>query len=383
MKICLIAVIFFLYTAQADTEFSSIKADTNTCYRYYCKTSGQSFSKGQCGLKELSSDGRYNVYASPTCSEKEACAIGATSGDTTTYTCQSNVVTGYKWPGEKCDNSDMCNPTYSSGCKDSRCLGSGDQEECIDHNYCLPGYYCLGYNSTTKGTCQKQIETNGYDCAEDYDCVNNAWCNVTNVVTKNLCFSFGSFAEHAYVSTCSNSQNFLCSSGYCFAKEGTGHYQCSKNLTSAQPNSLPNTCDLEGQFCQSTPDEYFSANAFAEEPCACAYNQAGSLYCPLFYGDTPVIQYFTQLKKWLNSEESKKCNTIRRNSAVCIKDFWDSDNYNKLVYYNAYYEYFANIQGAESCVLKTFLTEFYEAKKAYEDSSAEILIVTALIASLF
>jgi len=213
----------------------------------------------------------------------------------------------------------------------------------------------------------------------DSDCVNNAGCNITSA-GSGICIQYRTIEPHFAVGNCDNHQSLLCSSGTCFEKNGADI--CSIPLTAIEP--LPQRCSSLQVSCQSKADEFFINTNFMESTCNCAKNLGGNMYCELFLGDPPAIQYTEQAILWLNSDLSKYCNTIRRNNPICIADFWDSTNSHKFNYYLSYYNNYPVITGAENCVLGIFYSAYYQAYNAYENdhSSAQFLVISALLLNL-
>lgn len=75
----------------------------------------------------------------------------------------------------------------------------------MTHDECNPGLRC--YN----GRCYNQIETGNSGCSDDFDCKNDAGCDV------GVCKKLFSVKNRDWVSACLGSQtNYMCSSGFCY-----------------------------------------------------------------------------------------------------------------------------------------------------------------------
>ncbi|CAG9325468.1 unnamed protein product [Blepharisma stoltei] len=342
-------LLLFISAISASPLFLGSSPNPN-CPAYTCKTSSQQFVNSTC-IYFTPTASTPTYYVSPCSSVKLPYCLPSTNNNST---CQAATPTPpvNAWPGEKCSSSSDCSSHASRGCINNVCVGGSQGDTCSVNDDCNPNYRCLG------GICQAQIPVGGTGCVNDYDCVNGAGCNIAKTSSESICYPYFSINQHLPVSSCSsNNLSMLCNSGLCMANnEG---YECMAPVKSSR---LPMSCQVDGD-CMSTRDDYFPTG-YLTGTCYCGYNANSASYCSIFAGDKPYLEYINYFKNWLQSTYIKKCNTMRRFTASCMKDWWTTKEYNLYMYYSLNADYYPLTVSGESCVQQVYLPQWWAARNA-------------------
>lgn len=308
------------------------------CPMYLCKGSKQHFTENTC-VAYL--EGNYYVGD---CKSGNCSPAFGSSNSTCSLETDLRVLTSY--PGTKCNSSLEC---FSQFCDQGVCKGLEKGQQCASNYDCGPGLFC---NSTNK--CSEQYESS---CSDDYSCKNNAGCNL------NKCAKYFSLQQGELLSKCPGSnRNLLCISGTCATLNGQAI--CIEPLTNLV--DYPYSC-LLGSPCSSTSDPRTGLTQQSE--CICGLSKSGTPFCELFGGDKPSVQFFNSLKKWTDSKEIYKCNTMERLEQSCISSWWGKNDYIEFLYYYLLSQYYPYIADAELCVLSLYIPEYYSAYQQYSQIS--------------
>jgi len=225
----------------------------------------------------------------------------------------------------------------------------GDQVVCKNQWDCNPGFHCD--TATNPPKCQAQ-KTLGSQCDSDESCLNDLLC------VNNKCIQLFSLGlNQPVVEELVNSKtgfNLVCQTGYAVYSGNT--YNCTKAPTSTE--KLPVAC-TPGSNCTSSDEKY-------SKSCTCAYNEAGSSYCPLFEGDPIAV---SMIKNWLAMNNvNEKCNAHNPWSYQCFatlsttaQQLWYSW---AIDYWQYAYNYYPLIQGNDECSQSIFTQSYWDISKA-------------------
>ena len=177
-----------------------------------------------------------------------------------------------RYPGELCNIDSDC--ISSSLCKNGKCTGINEGENCTETSECLVGYFCN--KDTMKCTKQKK---EGETCKEGWDCLNFLGCY------KGRCIKLGILKPGVINNEITSPfpgndrRDLLCTTGemdwdlgYCvetrYSEDWIKRY--GKNI-----NNGFIKCDY-GEFCY-----YDNGKKNVPKDCGCGYNSDGQGYCPL------------------------------------------------------------------------------------------------------
>ncbi|CAG9331413.1 unnamed protein product [Blepharisma stoltei] len=324
------------------------------CTKYTCKTSSQNFDPLTCAYLDNSS----NTYYAQACAKSTDDCFQVQGFN---YSCGPTYTSGISFPGEECKSANDCHSLYTAGCKDGICVGSAEGQDCNSSRSCEPNFYC----QLTLNICKPLIKIGETGCLNDYECVNNAACNVTDInnPSLNTCYPWHSFGVHDPVGGCESGISALCPYNYCQENSDTNFY-CTDLLSS--PVTPASQCDINSSDnCQSTSDPFFTPPFSIKGTCSCGLNSQGNANCQIFPGDLPYQAYLKQLNKWNSSEHITKCNTMRRFHKNCVKTYWSKKESDAFSFYQVQNSMYSQIQGSESCVLDAFALNYVRAKDEY------------------
>lgn len=283
-----------------------------------------------------------NTYYLQSCEEDKYCYIGA-AGQNSTCLSEKPAEEYNKWPGEKCDNDKSCR--YGK-CVDGVCEGKLSPEPCTIHDECDAGLRCFA------NICKSQA-LEGSSCAEDYDCENNLACN------NGICEEYFKHTEGEAVQNCVDGKTYSCEYVLC------QDFRCLKKLKSERSITKPCTSDKDckNEYYKDYPYEF---TIYTD--CQCGMNNNADSYCALFPGDEPMEDYLDLLKKWTQSQEIERCNTVRRFAKECVNDYWDSDNAAEYSYHQYRSSMWPQLQQNDKCVEEVYGVEYDELTKNYEEA---------------
>ena len=209
------------------------------------------------------------------------------------------------------------------------------------------------------GVCDDLVDIGG-SCTSDYQCVQNAVCDVSIANAAGVCIRYLSMAGGAPVASCTSGLSFLCESSSCY-ESPTGAV-CMGLVQSTVP--VPVQCSADS-MCTSTVDSV--TNTPLSNLCSCGYTSTGTSFCPAFPGDPVGVQYLSLLLKWTQSKAILACNTQRRLDLYCIYSQWDTEDY--LQYAMLYYEnsMYSLIQDNSPCVKEVYTNTYWNAQAAYQN----------------
>ena len=240
-----------------------------------------------------------------------------------------------KYSGLSCNNDNEC---YSKKCKDKKCEGIKENEECNSTSQCDYGKVCR--KSNNKNICTTPLKEND-DCTNEKECDNEFGC------LNGKCTKYFSIKNGEVIGLDYNDYLSFCESG--FADENG---EC-KNLT-LNENQLEcneeNSCeykDNEGNILK-IPDN-----------CLCGYNKFGTQYCLLGSGNSNYTRYINLLKKYYINNTN--CHLDERSYKGCLKDIEESKNIKDIsILINSKYWAKENnrLYNAPSCVIKIEIPEF-------------------------
>jgi hypothetical protein len=316
-------------------------AVSEDCSRFLCKLDSQFFDTNTC----VGYIG--NVYYVSPCKSGTCIANLGTQNSTCvfSYNLKKNL-----HPGSRCTTGEDCSFKV---CINNVCAGATLNDKCVINTDCNPGFYC-----SYQGFCQTLIPVGSTGCINDYQCSNNAGCNITDSI--GTCIKSFSINAGEYVSSClSQNYNFLCNSGTCVSKNG--FYVCIDAIENVAED--PYLC--KGDRCQSKPDPVTGTTFFSD--CTCGLGD-GAAYCNLYFGDSYGKVFLSYFRQWSLSAEIFKCNTDLRYDMDCVNTWWDTKKATGFSYYYYYYNYYPYVAQAQDCVTQVYLPLFYEAKLLYEQS---------------
>ncbi|CAG9333380.1 unnamed protein product [Blepharisma stoltei] len=365
-KLSVFLLLFSIGFCCDQPEFSSFFDAEIVCPSYACKLATQEFSQGTCIYYDNTANGTYYVTnctntATPYCPESV--------GQNSTCAIKPDPASNSKWPGEKCVSDDDCGTYASQGCVDEVCKGSAEGGSCTTHDMCDPGLYCAN------STCNLQIGIGNKGCTADEECVNNAGCDIAENADEGTCVKYLSVAEYRRVQTCDVQKhvNRFCESNLCTTE--CEYSYCLPSL--ASENKTPNTCKTTGD-CSSEQDQQFSLVLFSS--CNCGYNSKGNAYCGLFPGDKEYSEYLDSLSSYVDSDSILDCNTLRRFSTVCMKDWWGAKNTAIYSYYLTVVGSYSDIQENDDCVANVFNSKYVSISQEFDYYSNSFGSVMTILA---
>ncbi|CAG9336295.1 unnamed protein product [Blepharisma stoltei] len=129
-------------------------------------------------------------------------------------------------------------------------------------------------------------------------------------------------------------------------------------------SEFPESCDGNGGCCNSTNDDFFSPSNITEN-CFCTSNATKSGVCPLFPGDEPLQLAIKQVMNWHKSDAIKNCNSDKREYISCAQEMWDSVNYQNLINYLSYVQFYPINLQFNKCVKSALTTNLYGKMSNY------------------
>lgn len=336
-------------------------ASADVCYRYICAEADMPWKDFVC-ISYINE----TFYLKP-CDNKfySYCPQINSPGNST---CQLfNNTSGYQlsWPGESCVTDLNC---AHGICQEDMCMGASFNQTCESDEDCNPGLYC-----GDDDICQFQYQIGESGCSRDYECVNNAGCNLTST-DSGICLPYLSLNTYDAVAPCSNTVNNLCSSGRC-ASNDTENFYC------IYPKSveMPKICSANSD-CQSSVDPIL--NVTVQSTCSCSYSDTGYAYCGLFPGDEEMQDLRTYLQQWFKYPDINRCNTVRRAAINCIEQYSTPEFYVKYTYYLTQADYYPLLQGNDPCVKKIYTNYYWTLLDQFneqdDDDSAAYLVMAVV-----
>jgi len=361
-NISLTILLVFLGSATGDLK----AAKSKSCPTFNCRPSTQHWSSSNQCIFYDSSDLHGAYYVEDNCGKDQFCPPLYESNST----CQAKTKPSspLKWPGEKCNSFQECNPKYSFECKNQVCLGASLNQSCNDSNSCAPGYYC------NQNICTKQIPVGEKGCVDDHNCVNNAGCVKTSGQRVGVCVEYMSVENGKETYSClDHNRSMMCKSGICRTDNTTGFSYCVEKPKSQE--TLPVECsDHNDCWSEKVQDIQIRGT------CHCGFNAKGQSYCTLHPGDSPRHEYLEKFREWLQSDQIHNCNTMRRFHNACMEDFMKGDNLDEFKYKMLYTNSFPLVKNSPDCVLQVYEHEFYKAKQDHHQESSAIVIAVPLVA---
>lgn len=311
------------------------------CPAYNCTN-----TQNPCGSYTPSS----KTYSLGSCPPSQYCP--APSPSSTTVCEAVPQASGQAWAGETCNTTFPC--VDSLVCTESRCSSPTPGGTCVANFQCGVSQFC-----GVDGVCEDLVQVGG-QCASDYQCVQNAGCDVSISEVSGICVRYFSKAAGQPLANCVSGSSLLCESSSC--TEGPTGALCMGLVQSNSP--VPAQCS-PGALCTSTLDS--ATNTALNSLCTCGFTSNGTAYCPAFPGDPVGVQYFSSLLKWTQSSAILQCNTQRRLSLYCLYSHWDTEDY--LQYLVAYFgmTMYVQIQANPVCVKEVFTDTYWTALTAYQN----------------
>lgn len=100
---------------------------------------------------------------------------------------------------------------------------------------------------------------------------------------KGVCVEYFSVSIGKYVTDCSGSFSYMCSSAFCYKKfEFLPTGVCS--VAPISNSTLPLLCNTEEDCISTNVNGHFYTSE-----CVCGYNPYGNQYCTPFIGDLPGV----------------------------------------------------------------------------------------------
>ena len=338
MAFSVITLFAFLGLAKA---YWTIDASTN-CPQYTEGSINQAKYPNTCVLY----DGNYTIDTS-VCEGNEICYYTGISGINPQMNakCQQkpsppDPSESGRFPGEKCDTSNDCDSTYApNGCQNGICKGfPKDQNFTRDNpNFaCDPGLFYEFYENSTLGRCVDQL-SDGASCTESYQCPNSHVC------VNSVCTEVGSVKNGTTIKfTDLPFSNYACDH-FAYSAIGNETFTCIAPVT------------LAGQAAKCTTNSDCAASNNNAGTCTCGLS--GDSFCLLQIGDLLYDKPNNYLKDWLKGD-AKKCNTARRLSRPCQRDYWE--NYDEYQYYRYQASVYPWFKNAKDEFVKIFQYEYYK-----------------------
>ena len=266
----------------------------------------------------------------------------------------NNITTDPAWPGEKCNATIPCQ--YGT-CNNTVCIGVLAGSNCTIHDQCDPGLYCGAGDK-----CIPQIANLGTGCRSEFDCANNALCNMTTSSTNGTCYTVGSVGLGKVVTDCSGGVSHMCQTGVCTPTNPVKKIGfCSAAVLTVEKQ--PQNCTSDTDCVGTDSSNYFLSK------CQCGVNALGHGYCQPFLGDPPGVQMIATWRSALAA--ARMCNTARRTSDGCLKNAKVYQGVFLAVYY---YENYAQLQMNDDCIKRAFFNDYWMIP-----SFGQLLALTALI----
>ncbi|CAG9328665.1 unnamed protein product [Blepharisma stoltei] len=315
------------------------------CNIYQCKPQKVEFEPDQCIFNFTAT-----TYYLSLCPEDQYCPPITSPGNSS---CEAIPNTPQQaWPGETCNVNITC---AFGTCQNKFCQGKTVGTACTQTGECNPGLYC----STTTNKCATQITIGGNGCHNDYECVNNAGCNITGDGTGQ-CVGYLSVEVDDEIAQCANHYNLLCESTLCGTINGTN--VCGSSVASA--SIIPMMCTSDGD-CFSEGDPALGIGYGSS--CQCSYGFQGIKYCGLFPGDPIASNYFELLKAWYSNANVTLCNSLRRDNPACVKSHWSTKHALEYTYFRLWYQMYSQIQDNDECVMQIYTSNFWNSKDEYDE----------------
>lgn len=320
--------------------------DTLSCIPYRCKTDEQEDFDKRCVFYDTEAEIN---YVDP-CDSGYEC-LGNPKSD---YTC-SVKTTEKAYPGEICSQASDCD---SNTCTAGLCAGKAIDQPCTDDKGCAPGLYCA---TESTNTCSL-LKPSGSACFKDEECTYGTFCKISS--GSGRCTAYFTTDSGTAVDKCRGELvDWQCSTAFCIevTNEDTKSYQCSEVYTLEKPST---PCSKDDECVGKNSDETKSMNT----KCKCGYSEDAHAYCELLPGNTEYSNYIRYTKLWFESKLESNCNTARRGNLACVEAHWDPESFYTLQYYALKTQLWPQIHDVESCVQKTFLGDYLQAKDDYLDN---------------
>ena len=319
-----------------------LKAISITCPSYSCPPAGFTFKDSSTCMQERNTSIYLQSCPSGTVCNSETSVCGPP---------ESSYELGYA--GDRCTSNSKCS---SFSCVSGTCEGKNLNSSCSDHEDCNPGLRC-----SQSGICINLIQIGQSGCTDDYECANNAGCNVTG--STGTCIEYFSQPIEAFVNDCNNGVSKLCKTAECIKLPKFSLLGKCKIATQSL-NSIPNNCSSNID-CKGTDGVDFFTGF-----CSCGFNANRNAYCSPFPGDMPGLAYYSVWKNALGASVGI-CNTLRRFSESCLELIGFKERVLEVTWG---YVYYSQIQNNDACV-KNVLTEDYYGS----DDSGLLLFVGSLV----
>lgn len=335
----------------------------SSCFDYEC----QSISPDVCGVANGSN---FTVFLAE-CPGGQYCPAPTFSTNTTCV--EVPAATGYAWAGEVCNSTFPC--VAQGTCVQGRCTSPIPYEPCDSNIDCGVSQYC-----DSDGICA-DVQPIGSACVSDYQCQQNAACNVSIEMEYGRCVAYMSLQPGAPLAECQSGINLLCSSGTC--AQTTSGSLCMSPVASRSPT--PVQCTKDSQ-CISAVDPV--TNSSKSGLCTCGFAGNRAQYCPAFPGDSVGVSYYSALRLWLNSTAILNCSTQRRLNLYCVYSHWDTENWLKLLTAYLNYSMYPLVQANSQCVRQAYTQNFWIAQAAYDNylnqsrDAQAVLLAAVLLYSL-
>jgi len=301
-----------------------------TCPSYTCTSNSINLYKGQCIYASKST-----LYLSP-CKDSLIPYCSPSASNTTCIPNPQKSEKSTAWPGEKCSKDSTC--AYGM-CYKSRCNSQNFAMSCNIDDQCNPGLYC----NLNTNTCAFLIQPLASGCTKSTDCVISSGCNF------GVCIPYFNLTSGKELQTCQNNQNYLCQTQVCGTLNG-------KNVCGSEVTSFNGTCKSNSD-CVSSFNKFLGYTIQSE--CKCSLEKAAAGYCTKLPGDQEYVDYIDDLKDWINSDEAKMCNTVRRFTDACLMIYGDGES---ILQKKMFIELWPQIRNNEDCTKEIFNTKYWDLK---------------------
>jgi hypothetical protein len=385
MSIKTILVISMIIVAvNADIVFLNDDA-TKACPKYTCKTANTAATQ-TCvlGKGKLTESRTVDVSA---CTKDETCPVATALDSLVADTdvdvkCAASTVTPaathFAYPGEACvadksqckaiqyhDSTDTAVPNADGTCTNNVCVGSLEGKKCDTLDACDLKYFCNGRSVdatgvVTPGTCKALLKQDAEGCTRSRECEAGLLCltlakdATTNV---NKCSAL-SVVETGTVVTVVAAEDaglkaLACKSGVI----NPANNKCSEYKYDTDAANIVNgrvVC-TPGSTCKYN---YIAGTEKTADTktCSCAFDAAGSGYCPYSSHDTGVADRFKAVQNIIIENYSRTAvhpenrspttNSDASKNSACLQVYSD-------VRYTGTVDCFNTILGADVCTALT------------------------------
>ena len=241
-----------------------------------------------------------------------------------------------KYSGLKCNNDNEC---YSRKCKDNKCEGIKENEECTSTSQCDYGKVCRKNNNKT--ICTTPLKENE-ECTNEKECENGYGC------LNKKCTKYFSFKDGESIGLDYNDYLSFCESGYVDENGVCKTLTLNENKLECNEENSCEYKDNEGNILK-IPDN-----------CLCGYNRFGTQYCLLGSGNNNYTKFINLLKEYYIGNNN--CHLDERSYKGCLKDIEEGGEKLEKIKRLVNSKYWAKdnnrLYNTPSCVIQIEIPEF-------------------------